>query len=290
MVQGIINDFTETFDIHNWIIKRQWGKVDITNAPQTVTLDSGNNYLKSTSSMQITIPFAGSLSFSYNLLSNDIDGLKYDPFGILYNGVKYILANSEQENSKTDTVTIDLQPNDVFGFYIETLDGIGGNASVVISNFKFRQPSDFVFLPLVLQTKIVGESHINIAEPEIGPNFVYTYSSSNPNVASFNGNLLSINSHGSSQITITQKTKFYTIDNTYILLITKKFSGSLTVNQNTMNTPARIYNNDDWNYFLTKNVKYAMLMKNIDIISNNITTPNLINYIVILPFTNLSIV
>lgn len=36
---------------------------------------------------------------------------------------------------KTDTITIYLQQNDVFVFYIEILDGIGGSDSVVILNY-----------------------------------------------------------------------------------------------------------------------------------------------------------
>jgi hypothetical protein len=185
-------------------------------------------------------------------------------------------------SSKTDTITIYLQQNDVFGFYIETLDGIGGSASVVISDFKFDESHPTANAePLVLPTKNMGESPFIVAEPEVGTDFEYTYTSSDDTIASFDGNLLNINGYGYAQITITQKTKFYNVNNAYILLPTKTFYGILTVNNNSQNTPARIYNDSDWEYFLTKNVRYAMLMNNIDIISNNLTTPSSIQIIIV---------
>ena len=107
--------------------------VDISNAPNSITLTGGNNgsnsFGRTTYSITNTKPVPVNISF--NWLYSTQDSPVWDRFDVNQNGSYTTIANSNAGGTYTTLI-----PNgNTFGFSIATLDNIFGRGSVTISNF-----------------------------------------------------------------------------------------------------------------------------------------------------------
>lgn len=88
----------------------------------------------------------GTLSFAWHYQTSDCQGPYYDPFGYILNGIPVQLtmdgSAESGENNQSGVVTIPVELNDVFSFYVFSRDNYCGEAHVAIS--KFNAPARFV--------------------------------------------------------------------------------------------------------------------------------------------------
>lgn len=250
-----ITGFSGIFSINNWTFTINQGNILTINAPTSVTLVSGNSFIGGSAIMSINITYPGSISFSYS--SSTVDGnLLFDPFGYLINSSKIVLANSGRK--KTGILTVNVSANDVFGFYVDTLDGLFGSSTTIVNNFIFtpNQASPTI-TNFSVPTKIYGDSPFTITAPTSNSNGSFSYTSNNTNVATISGNTITIVGAGSSTITATQaETTDYT-------------SGTITtnfqVNQATPTNPVIINNSNELLYFMNTTSSYANITNNLEI-------------------------
>ena len=129
--------FTGVYDLANWTQVLNGGSIDITGAPNSVTLTSSNDG-SGPDNTDLTIIDQGTsaISFDWTYTNGDRDGSSFDPFGWLLNGVYTQLTANGQFGAQSGSVKIDpTTTGDVFGFRIFATDSLLGSSNVVISNF-----------------------------------------------------------------------------------------------------------------------------------------------------------
>ncbi|BAZ28865.1 hypothetical protein NIES4074_13000 [Cylindrospermum sp. NIES-4074] len=151
-----LTGFTGVYDPSNWTLTNinADGSVDITNAPNDITLIGGNNNNTNpdpsgTTDWIISIDSsrAGNLSFDYSYILLDTDGK--DIAGYLLNGKFTSFATKDGDTSIGNTsVTETLKLGDTFGFRVETSSNSGGPGVFTVSNFNV-EPVPFEFSPAV---------------------------------------------------------------------------------------------------------------------------------------------
>jgi hypothetical protein len=141
--RAITFGFTGDYAPSNWNLTNSNadGLVDISNAPNSITLTGGNNgsnsFGRTTYSITNTKPVPVNISF--NWLYSTQDGPVWDRFDVNQNGSYTTIANSNAGGTYTTLI-----PNgNTFGFSIATLDNIFGRGSVTISNFSAATPVPF---------------------------------------------------------------------------------------------------------------------------------------------------
>lgn len=142
--------FTGSFAVANWGTVQILcdGTVDISNAPTTVTLISGNDYSGNTGTIDftITIPTGGNISFDW--IYSTIDGAQYDYPGYVINGVEYPFSGYDDQGGQDQfgsEFCIHLNQGDEFAFRMTTADNDYGAAMLEISNFAFSP--DLIITP-----------------------------------------------------------------------------------------------------------------------------------------------
>ncbi len=193
--------FSGIFSISNWNFNITQGNILTNNAPTSVTLVSGNSGRSGDAIMSIPITSPGYITFSFTASTLD-DSLYWDPFGYIKNSSRVVLADSSRQKNITGTITVNVAANDVFGFYINTRDGVWGSSTTIVNNFIFS-PSPTIGT-LTIPTKTYGDIPFTITQPTSNSSGTFSYSSSDTSVATISGNIITIVGAGTSTITATQ--------------------------------------------------------------------------------------
>lgn len=137
---SLVSGFEGAYDPINWTLTNNNadGFVDITDAPNSITLTGGNNqsFRLGITSLTISAPVEGSVSFDYDYNSLDDDGAFFDPFGFLLNGNFIQITDDSGADNQTGGFSLGVNQGDIFGFAIQTLDNSFGPGVVKISNFE----------------------------------------------------------------------------------------------------------------------------------------------------------
>jgi hypothetical protein len=148
---GVINDFTDGYDVANWQQSLSGGDVNLLDAPFSI-IETSSNIGGGTSNTDFTIIALGNGNVMFDWLYNttDIDGSEFDPFGWLLNGVFVQLSANDLYLTQSGTESFSVMQGDIFGFRILATDSIFGSASTKISNFSapinIPTPSNLMFL------------------------------------------------------------------------------------------------------------------------------------------------
>ena len=118
-----------------------FGSVDTTGAPGSITLIGSDSGSGAFSRVDFTImaPAAGTFSFSWAYTSPDTDGASADQAGYLKTG-QFQLTDDGGANSQSGLVSVLVAAGDKIGFHVTTRDNLGGSASLTISNFSAPVP------------------------------------------------------------------------------------------------------------------------------------------------------
>jgi hypothetical protein len=152
-------DFNGDYALVNWTLTDgAQGGVDLSQAPQTVTLFGGANDVAGATSYTITVPNAIVLSFDWSYINNDLyqDPL-FEPAGYLVDGILFQLTDDLGAPTQSGTVTLALSAGDVFGFEVVTFDGYYGSANgtygssfLSVTDFAVPEPVSWPVLALGL--------------------------------------------------------------------------------------------------------------------------------------------
>ena len=123
---GFVGDFAEG----NWTINLEGGSIVITAADMTII---GNSDFGGTTQATATCPVSGTYSFDWDY-ANPEDSAFWDP-AFYVNGVAINLTSGGNESFDSGSLTVNCAAGDVIGFGINSLDGLGSGATLVISNF-----------------------------------------------------------------------------------------------------------------------------------------------------------
>ena len=133
--RAITFGFTGDYAPSNWNLTNSNadGSVNISNAPNSITLTGGNNGSDSfgitTYSITNTNPLPVNISFTWSYITQDIP--LFDWFDVNQNGSYTTIANSAADGTYTTLI-----PNgNTFGFSIATNENLVGRGSVTISDF-----------------------------------------------------------------------------------------------------------------------------------------------------------
>ena len=284
--------FSGVFSISNWNFNITTGNINTNNAPTSVTFVSGDSsifedVIVGDAIMSIIIPFDCSITFSYTASTNDRDNDFYwDPFGYIINSSPVVLADS-YGNTKTGTITVNLLANEVFGFYVETRDGILGSSTTIVSNFIFTPTVAPTITNFSIPPKIFGEIPFTITQPSSNSSGAFNYTSSNLSVATISGNTITCVSSGTSIITATQSGT------------TNHNSGTITatfyVNQSTPINPVIIDSFAKLSYFMNTSSTYGhmenyfkindlVVSSSNKVLTGNNITPKTNNYLSLVNF------
>ena len=139
-----VSGFEGPYDTTNWSLTNDNanGSVDVTDAPNSITLTGGDNqsFLFGSTSFTISAPANGTVSFDYDYNSFDLDGPAFDPFGVVVNEIFTQITNDSGPDNQTGSFSFSVDQGDIFGFAVQTDDNIFGPASVTISDFEAPAP------------------------------------------------------------------------------------------------------------------------------------------------------
>ncbi|MFM6353724.1 MAG: hypothetical protein ACKPGJ_20835 [Dolichospermum sp.] len=133
--RAITFGFTGDYAPSNWNLTNSNadGSVNISNAPNSITLTGGNNGSGSFGRTNYSITNTNTLpvNISFNWLYLTTDAPVFDRFDVNLNGSYTTIANNDANGTYTTLI-----PNgNTFGFSIATIDNSTGTGSVRINNF-----------------------------------------------------------------------------------------------------------------------------------------------------------
>jgi len=133
-------DFIGNYAVANWVVNdNAGGTVDLSNAPLTITLTSGNTGVAGDTLLTTTASLAETIAFDWSYVTNDLWGQSgTDAFGYVVNGVFTQLIDPNQDPSipaQAGHFSLNVNPGDVFGFDANTFDGLYGSSVTTVSNF-----------------------------------------------------------------------------------------------------------------------------------------------------------
>lgn len=141
-------DFSGAYDPTNWTLTNTNGgngTVDVGGAPSFIVVTGSNGVANTPLTLtQFTIaaPSAGTVFFDWLYVTRDtvpppVGGPSYDPAGYLVlNGVTIQLTNDNGGNNQNGTGSFAVGAAEVFGFYVQSNDNLGGSADLTISSFR----------------------------------------------------------------------------------------------------------------------------------------------------------
>jgi len=135
---AVINDFTGAFDVSNWTITTPSGSDGFVtkNGPTSVTVASGNNAIPGNTDFSITMPFAGTVTFTWSFYTDDTP--TFDPFFVGSASSFTQLSDDKGDTTQTGTepVSVSLGAGDLFTFRANTLDDqTYGRSQTTITKF-----------------------------------------------------------------------------------------------------------------------------------------------------------
>jgi hypothetical protein len=91
------------------------------------------------------------ISFNWSYTTTDSCGPQCDEFGVLLNGTETFLSDpGSGQSNQSGTFSTGSASLSSFGFFVSTIDGIGGPAVVTITNFQVPEPGSVALLGLGL--------------------------------------------------------------------------------------------------------------------------------------------
>jgi hypothetical protein len=158
--------FTGSFDVSGWTLTNTnplgaevGGAVDLSDAPATITLTSGDQEVSGATDFTILVPFSGIVSFDWLYVTHDLWEIALnDAFGYLVNDTFSILPDStlqQGQQPQTGHVSQWLRVGDRFGFRIAT-DGYYGPAVATVSNFDLTVPEPATGMLIGLGLGVAG--------------------------------------------------------------------------------------------------------------------------------------
>ena len=130
-------DFIDLYDVSNWTSSTEYGgSINLSGAPTSITLISGDGRVVTNSSQDFTIAAVtdGFVSFNWAFSTIDWDA-SWDPFGYLLNGIFTQLTDDRGLDTQSGTASFAVLAGNVFGFRAYSVDSIFGSATTTISNF-----------------------------------------------------------------------------------------------------------------------------------------------------------
>ena len=143
LVSGSVFDSAEAtfigaYEVSNWSsFDNAGGSVNTAGAPDAISLISGNTGVGGETSFTVTAVNDGWVTFDYSFSTVDWSPF-WDPFGYVLNGVNVELVN-DNADPLVATISFFVNKGDVFGFFANTVDGVWGASTTVVSNFKGPQ-------------------------------------------------------------------------------------------------------------------------------------------------------
>lgn len=110
-------------------------------APNSLQILGGNGFCSFSSPSDCTLFFTipaktgGVVSFHWDYSTADTGGPVWDKFGRVLNGVSTQLSSDSGSNDQSGSDSFNVLTNDLFGFYLNCRDCVGGAANVTISEF-----------------------------------------------------------------------------------------------------------------------------------------------------------
>ncbi|MCH7614527.1 MAG: PEP-CTERM sorting domain-containing protein [Nitrospinae bacterium] len=130
-------DFIGPYDVSNWTSSTEYGgSINLSGAPTSITLISGDGRVVTNSSQDFTIAAVtdGFVSFNWAFSTIDWD-THWDPFGYLLNGIFTQLTENRGLDTQSGTASFAVLAGNVFGFRAYSVDSIYGSGTTIISNF-----------------------------------------------------------------------------------------------------------------------------------------------------------
>ncbi len=130
-------DFISPYDVSNWTSSTEYGgSINLSGAPTSITLISGDGRVVTNSSQDFTIAAVtdGFVSFNWAFSTIDWD-THWDPFGYLLNGIFTQLTENRGLDTQSGTASFAVLAGNVFGFRAYSVDSIFGSGTTIISNF-----------------------------------------------------------------------------------------------------------------------------------------------------------
>jgi hypothetical protein len=130
--------FIGAYDVSNWTQTPATGSIDVTGAPDAVSLtssDEGTLDLSINTDFTIAAAGAGLVSFDWAFITLDFDGPEFDPFGYLLNGTFVQLTDDDGAVVQNGSASFAVNAGDVFGFRIIAEDDFFGSATATVRGF-----------------------------------------------------------------------------------------------------------------------------------------------------------
>ena len=152
-------DFIGPYDVSNWDQTLDFGSIDLSTAPASITMTSSDSGFDVPSNNDFTIAAFGggvvNFDWVYHTFDTFEDGFgeiikspEWDPFGYLLNGDFSQLTDDDGLIDQNGSVSFYVMTGDVFGFRANSFDSLFGLATTTISNFMapVPEPSTIVLL------------------------------------------------------------------------------------------------------------------------------------------------
>ena len=117
-------DFTGPYDVTNWNQYLDGGIIDLSDAPNSISLVSSNTFgnniggLPSFTDFTIEIQADGIILFDWDFLTIDIDGPGFDPFGYILNNDFFQLTDDNGLDHQSGWESVNVFAGDIFGFEV----------------------------------------------------------------------------------------------------------------------------------------------------------------------------
>jgi Ca2+-binding RTX toxin-like protein len=143
--QTFLTGFQGQFAPANWTFTNTNadGFVDVTGAPNSITLTGGDNgsFAGGTTDYTIAITAPANATVSYAWNYSTVDEPFFDPFNRLLVGTPTKLTDDDGAQTQTGTDVFAVTAGQVFGFQIATKDNIFGPGVVTIADFVVAVPA-----------------------------------------------------------------------------------------------------------------------------------------------------
>ena len=134
--------FVDAYEATKWSTSIDKGSINLFGAPNSISMTSSNSGTGS-HDQDFTITAAGNgvVTFDWAFVTTDTkQGPKFDPFGVLLNGVFMQLTNNNAGKSQSGSYSLMVNAGDVFGFRAHSTNSKFGSATTIISNFSAPSP------------------------------------------------------------------------------------------------------------------------------------------------------
>ena len=127
--------FTGDYAVTNWIQTPATGSIDVTGAPNSVTLVGSNTGDGNFHDTRFTIPATGAATGSFDWVYHTDDAPLFDPAYFLNNGIQLVLSADAGAIDQSGSYSFSVGAGEVFGFSVVSADGLFGAAQLTIRNF-----------------------------------------------------------------------------------------------------------------------------------------------------------